>query len=471
MKKLVSVLLFALMFVNCLQAQTTEKLTNATIVKMVKAKLSDDLIIDEINSSKVNFDVSADAVKSLSDQNVSDQVIQAMKALTAIQPTEPAKESVIKTIAVPVAPPAQSSTEVVIEPTIETAVQNTVQPVPEIHPQTPSVPLKTDIKQPADPQINAGSSATDGVIVEAIKTEGSVAVSIQKAAFTINANSYVSPTKDLIAFYNSQFASLAATIKDWDKKLKASIEKEIQSTESIDRIEKELTDKKNADAKPFGKDIADLKKTLFESWEKHNVLKSGMVAEGKSLSEDLKKTSKETQNAIATKYKEVIKLIKNSKPDPSVGERMNVIQIPGQKFSLKLVPHFAPVTMMLVYYQNEIMVLQEMISTWNAKVMNSFQKDSELKQQLEPLQNELNQYLATPKQNQKLKKKEIATLKKQCESIEKDRKLLAKQMASDSDKLSEDLNKLSTEIQGKVEERFTDIIQSIEHSYKDKFNE
>ena len=117
------------------------------------------------------------------------------------------------------------------------------------------------------------------------------------------------------------------------------------------------------------------------------------------------------------------------------------------------------------------MVLQEMISTWNAKVMNSFQKDSELKQQLEPLQNELNQYLATPKQNQKLKKKEIATLKKQCESIEKDRKLLAKQMASDSDKLSEDLNKMSTEIQGKVEERFTDIIQSIEHSYKDKFNE
>ena len=74
--------------------------------------------------------------------------------------------------------------------------------------------------------------------------------------------------------------------------------------------------------------------------------------------------------------------------------------------------------------------------------MNSFQKDSELKQQLEPLQKELNEYLATPKQNQKLKKKEIATLKKQCESIEKDRKLLAKQMVSDSDKLSEDLNRV-----------------------------
>jgi len=59
--------------------QATEILTNSSIIKMVKSNLSDDLIINVINSSTVNFNTSIDSIISLSSQNVSSPVIKAMK--------------------------------------------------------------------------------------------------------------------------------------------------------------------------------------------------------------------------------------------------------------------------------------------------------------------------------------------------------------------------------------------------------
>jgi len=58
---------------------TAEILTNSSVIKMVKSNLSDDLIINVINSSIVNFNTSIDSIISLSSQNVSSPVIKAMK--------------------------------------------------------------------------------------------------------------------------------------------------------------------------------------------------------------------------------------------------------------------------------------------------------------------------------------------------------------------------------------------------------
>ena len=85
MKKIVSFLFLLFFAVAFAHAQTSEVLTNATIVKMVKAKLSDDIIIDEINNSKVNFDMSTEGLKELSAQNVSEPVIEAMKKAAGTQ--------------------------------------------------------------------------------------------------------------------------------------------------------------------------------------------------------------------------------------------------------------------------------------------------------------------------------------------------------------------------------------------------
>jgi hypothetical protein len=59
--------------------KTPIMLTNSTIINLVKEKLSDDLIINLINSSRVNFNVSVDSMIFLSNQNVSSSVIKAMK--------------------------------------------------------------------------------------------------------------------------------------------------------------------------------------------------------------------------------------------------------------------------------------------------------------------------------------------------------------------------------------------------------
>jgi len=61
------------------ETQADDVLTNATIIDLVKSKLSDELIINLIYRSKVDFNVNVDAMIYLSSQNVSSQVIMVMK--------------------------------------------------------------------------------------------------------------------------------------------------------------------------------------------------------------------------------------------------------------------------------------------------------------------------------------------------------------------------------------------------------
>jgi hypothetical protein len=54
-------------------------LTNQNIIDLVENKLSDDLIVNIISHSKVNFNLSVDSMVELSNQQVSSKVIMAMK--------------------------------------------------------------------------------------------------------------------------------------------------------------------------------------------------------------------------------------------------------------------------------------------------------------------------------------------------------------------------------------------------------
>jgi len=508
MKKIISFLFFVCFATTCLQAQTSEVLTNATIIKMVKAKLSDDIIIDEINNARVSFDVSPEGIKSLSDQKVSEQVIETMKKAVAVQEsiTKPAPAitqpaAAIPTATNPVIVPDQPAATITIaspEPEAKndtsakqpenpaltaadaaatnmavaaTGLQNTATDKKDAAVAPPPVKVNDEKKSTLSTPVKAELLPPGKIIVETSKNGVNTQVLVKKTAYEINASSYVNPAKALISFYNDEFAKLAQFILDWDKKLQASLSREQQSIDGINQIEKELTDKKNADAKPFSKEIIDKKNMLLASWEKHKGIKSEMVSEGKALVENLKKVSKETESSVAEKYKEVSKNVKGANPEPALAIKSQPIAIGEQKFKQTVTTYFAPVTMMLVCLQNENTALQEIIATWNNKVLVSFQQDSLLRGQLEPLQGEMNRYMATSKQDQKLKKKEIASLKKQIEGIEKERKNLARQMEADSGKLAETLDKMSTEVQAVVRERYEDIILEIEHYYKDKFNE
>lgn len=60
-------------------ATSGEALTNTDVVKMVKAKLGDDIIISTVNSSASNFDISVNGMVTLKQAGVSDPVIKAMR--------------------------------------------------------------------------------------------------------------------------------------------------------------------------------------------------------------------------------------------------------------------------------------------------------------------------------------------------------------------------------------------------------
>ncbi len=407
MKKLVFVLIIALLYVNYLHAQTTEKLTNSTIIKMVKVKLSDDLIIDEINNSQVNFNVSTDSLIFLSNKNVSFRVIQVMKTAHDIQ-----------------------------NPT-STAI---VQMKPEMPP----------IKEPS---------------IDMAKTESDNDIPIETSTNTINAVSYVIPMKELINFFDYEFNLLAGVIQVWDKRIRNSIEKGNQINKTMLQVEKELADKKNADSKGYSNEIIILKKKLSESREKYTQYKDYMLTDGMKIAKKIKQISIERDKSIKNKFSEVSLNVKKSHPDPSLGEISKTITIPKQKINNDVVYCVSSITDILFFYQNEIVSLKDIIAHWNGKAAAIIQKDSELRKQLEPLKKEMENYQNDRKKN----KAKISELKKQCTKLDKERKRLANLMVDDSKELSKYLKQICIEVQSSVKVRFSDIIENINYSYQDQF--
>jgi hypothetical protein len=91
-------------------------MTNQDVIKLVKAKVSDDLIIAKIKQSKTRFDVSVDALVALKEAGVSDNLIAVMMnpaAPPALPPAAPASTAVAPSPAPkPTIPPANVPKEV-----------------------------------------------------------------------------------------------------------------------------------------------------------------------------------------------------------------------------------------------------------------------------------------------------------------------------------------------------------------------
>jgi hypothetical protein len=94
----------------------TAPMTNQDVIKLVKAKVSDDLIIAKIKQSKTRFDVSVDALVALKEAGVSDNVIAVMMnpaAPPAPPPAAPASPAAAPTPAPrPAFPPSNVPKEV-----------------------------------------------------------------------------------------------------------------------------------------------------------------------------------------------------------------------------------------------------------------------------------------------------------------------------------------------------------------------
>ncbi|MDP3431665.1 MAG: hypothetical protein Q8T04_01690 [Bacteroidota bacterium] len=433
MKKSVSFLLMFMFFVSCLQAQPAEKLTNSIVVKMVKAKLSDDLIIGEINSSEVNFDLSMDSLNYLSSQNVSLRILQAMKIAYASQISTAPPESIPQTN------PEEPEEPAVIVP------ETSVQPV--------SIPVNEAISKPVVEQI---PPPKEEVVVPP------VVMPLNENEITVNAMSFIIPMTDLLLFFDSETTSLSGVIQKWDQQIRNSIESGRQIQKNIREVELKLTDKKNANSKGFTNEIFVLKKQLSDYRESYKQFKSKFLADGMNITKELKDIGSETDRAISSKFNAVGNSVRSANSDPSA-ELAKPLTITKQKIDADVINYVSPVTEMIMFYQNEIIALKEIIQHWNQDVLAIRKKDSELSKQLEPKKQELINYQSDPKKN----KKEITALKKQCSDLEKERKLLTQQMGKNSKELSKYLDVICKEAQGAAKERYADIIDNINYVFQD----
>ncbi len=403
-----------------LKAQTSDFLTNQSVIKMVMARLSDEIIIDEINSSKVKFDLSADSVKILTEKNVSAEVIQAMKTISGMQ--TPAAATVVTSTATTPAAPS-------VAPAAETPV---------------SLPVTTD---------PASTTAKENEVIE-------------DHAIKFNVIGYVQPMKDLITFFDKEQAVFADLIHTWDGQIKDFIEKAKIINEKNLLLEKELTEKKSVESKKYSNEIIALKNSLTESRGNFKALKTNMLLDGVNIVKKLGELSKETDRATNDKFSEISRLVKKSNPNPFEAEISELQPVTKLKADMNVVYYVAPANVLLFFYQNEVVSLQNLMAFWSSKAEKIIQEDAEQGKKLDSLKSEIEKYAVNAKKN----KTEIASLKKQCTVIVKDRKQLAKQMETDSDRLTVLLIKMSIEVRSILKERFDDIIENINYSYQEKLN-
>ena len=483
MKKLIFVLVITIFAVNYLHAQTAETLTNSAIIKMVKAKLSDELIIDEINSSKVNFNMSIDSVKVLTNENVSTLVIQAMKVASEkqVQSTVHSQPSAVsgqpsatssQPSAVSLQPSAISSQQsAVVNPQI--SVKNNTDTVKHIiiNKETPAQPIneKPSVAIISQVQVSNPIEANRTIIVKKenpFKTEIISKISIDKSSFNINLISYVNPLQQLITLYDIQFVSLKGLAQKWNQQIKDTLEREKQIQKIIAQEEKALTDKMNGNAKVFTVEILNLKTKLTKDREYYRRLKNDMANYGKNLSAQIKNLSNENEKLINDKFSEVSKMVIKSHSSPAVNDTINTMTITKQNPDTNLVKHVSPFNVILNCYTNEINPICDTIVLWNKKALTLIHQDAKLAKQLEPLNKELQQYESQAKSVRKLNKQHISDLKKQCKSLNNERNQLADQMSDDSKKLSERVNQIKKEFSGALKDRFNEAIENIDYSYE-----
>ena len=417
MKKRVSALIFGLFMVIIVYGQNTDTLTNNSIIKMVKAKLSDELIIDVIKSSPVQFDLSENSTKNLSEQNVSQTIIDAMKIAGGVQNASSANLFA-------------SSQKTTIKEPVEKKPVITEKPL-----QVPPDPVvqKESINEVADP-VNEGLAL-----------------------------GYVIPVKDLITFHEKEFESLKSAMTEWDKKISDLKDSEKRLRTQLTMAENDLMGKKNADSKSYSSTILELKKELIGYRENYGKAKEKFREEGESIAKEMEKISSERTQAAGNAYNDVSQNIKSAKADPSA----NPVSVPVNPKDLKISDntsiYISPSTEMLVWHMNKIKETSLVIEKWNVKVKEVVAADKELSRQLDPLKSKLEEYQSDTKKY----KGEIASLKKQISGVEKERKNLAGRMEDDSKELANYIKQAKAEIQKTLEQRFTDIIENINYSFQE----
>ncbi len=385
--------LMAWLFSACLlHAQSGEILTNSSIVKMVNAKLADELIIDVIQGSTVRFNLSNDSVQYLVSAKVSEPVLEAMR------------------------------------------------------------------KASGQPYTSLSAQAAGSISRTAAPASGGN----QEQA--LEAYGYVTPMARLVTYYEDEFKKLASSVDEWDARIRDSIQAIGKINAELLQVDRQLNEKKNADSKAFSDEILQLKKKQSALRTSFRASKNRLVATGASIVSRLEDMSKSKVKSVSDRYNSVSQSVKSFDPDPLKGETGVPVAFNELEIREDVSELISPLKEMLVWHLNEIRVVRDLITTWNARVSEVVIKDRDLRDKLEPLQASLKEYSTDARAN----KTEIADLKKQISALEKERGALEDKMEDDSGELAAALKSMSEKTQTSVEQRFADMISNINYAFQEK---
>ena len=408
MKKHTSLILTGLLIAAVVCAQNPETITNSSVIKMSKANLSDELIIDLINHSQVKFDLTPGAIRNLEGEGVSEAVIQVMKS-----------------------------------------------PSPGMPEADPPVSVK-DKPNPVQ-SVSLVEETTETKAWEPSRTLEEVSV---------KALNYTVPLTELIKFYANKFENMELTTSEWDRQVRGYINDISKDKAQMLQVENEMRTLKNADTKAFSEEIITLKGKLAAYRKNYRQSKDIMIKGGENIAKQIESLSGEVTKDISKAYSEASQQVTSSDLDPSSGENPVILDYTVKEAGAGCVSYLVYLNEMMAWYQNEIREINSLIEEWNPRVAGLIREDAQLGEQAEPLEKRIIELGSNARQN----KSEISDLKKQIAGIEKSRKQLADRMKDDARELSSYIKKMSQNSQDAVEERFADIVENVTYSFGEKLS-
>jgi len=418
MRKYISLIIIGLSLIVGVRAQTPETLTNSSVVKMSNANLSDELIIDMIRDSPVRFSLEDADQRSLKNEGVSENVINAM--LSRGEGENPPAVS----NAVPYVVPDETASVTRSEAASVTRPESANKPVTEYMP----------------------AEVVDNVPVVALN--------------------YIIPLTDLITFNDKEFRSFEATLVEWDKKIRTLTSDVNRVKDQMLQTENELRKIKNTGTGTFSSEILALQKKLDVYRKNYSDSKVILVSGGKSMFKWLDSEMGNRVRDLGKEYSSTVQSIMSADINPATGEQPATMQFAVREVSETTSGYIVYATELLNWYQNEMKEMNNLIQDWNPRVSSVVSGDARLKAQLDPLEAKLEELKANSKQN----KNEISGLKKQISDLEKARKEMAGTMKDDAKELASILKQKSQNNKESLNQRFADILENITYSFEEKLS-
>lgn len=477
--------------------EEVDSLTNSRILKMVRANLSDEVIIEEISISYPDFDISEDSIKYLSSEKVSEEVIKAMKsafkdkkAISAVKEVTSLQENFIKEDTTLSGSSLKNDT-IISELASEIQTDDTETPldnkiilfmvnaklsdeiiIKEINVSKVNFDISNDsinslLSQNVSEQV---ISAMKSAVSKQLQISPEIsAQNNSKKLFIYNDNdsiidllSFVVPLRVLIEFYESDFFKISAQLQKWNEEIKFTNNRLNEIDSMITEDKKLLFNYKIADLNCYTYDVTLQKGKLAQT---RNILKQfniDRLNEGKRIIEELRELYKNVVSESTLKYNEVSSAVRNKNCTPATWKNsfqtpLKVLNINTEKFE-KII---FPASELLYFDQNGRKTLLEDIVYWNNEILLKIREYEELSKSLEQAESLLSVYLSDSQNYKSVLSKQ----KKKCSALRKSMNNVQTRMKEDSKNFSINIKQRGVNLRASLKQRYLEIEDCINNEY------